>query len=212
MKSFAYIFLLPFVLGGCASTDKPDPNRFNPAGYTGAESRTVRNSLAKAATRPLDDFSFRRDAVPETLENLGYIYQANPRPNCAAITRELLALGQALGELDEDDETIQRTWYQQRLDVAADTAIDAVRSGSSSLVPFSGIVRTATGANAARTRHDAKFDRGRRRRAFLKGYALGIGCRPPAAPKILDGLPPAHFVHPDDAAKRANNRRRGNRN
>jgi len=151
---------------------------------------TAGTSLATAATAPLDDLNLRRPIAPKALEDLGYIYQARPRPSCANIQRELYVLQQALQELDADDEIIELTKRQQRAEKASKTTLDVVRSASSSIIPFSGVIRAASGANAAKKHYDKRFDEGRRRRAFLKGYALGIGCRPPISPKVLYGPPP----------------------
>ncbi|MCF6293877.1 MAG: hypothetical protein L3J04_10840, partial [Robiginitomaculum sp.] len=154
------------------------------------KAQTAGTSLATAATAPLDDFNFRRPVAPQALEDLAYIYQASPRPSCAAIARELYILKGALNELDADDEVIELSKRQKRADLASDTTLDVVRSTSSGLIPFSGIIRAASGANAARKRYDQQFGDGRRRQAFLKGYALGIGCLPPVSPKVLQGPKP----------------------
>ncbi|MBL4618023.1 MAG: hypothetical protein JKY46_10020 [Robiginitomaculum sp.] len=154
------------------------------------KARTAGTSLATAATAPLDDFNLRRPIAPQALEDLGYIYQASPRPSCAAIARELYILKGALNELDADDEVVELTKRQKRTELASDTTLDVVRSTSSGLIPFSGIIRAASGANAAKRRYNQQFGDGRRRQAFLKGYALGIGCLPPVSPKVLQGPEP----------------------
>lgn len=159
----------------------------------GQQVRKTSTSLATAATAPLDDLNLRRPVAPRALEDLGYIYQAVPRPSCAAIVRELYILQSALGELDADDEAIEQSKTQKRTKFASDTTLDVVRSTSSGFLPFSGVIRAASGAKAAKKHYDKKFDHGRRRQAFLKGYALGKGCRPPASPKVLQGP----IVNPD---------------
>ncbi len=200
------------------------PNRRLPV-FTNAENRqqpTNRNakirsasvSLATAATAPLDDLNLRRKVAPKTLQELGYIYQANPRPTCAAIARELYILGQALGELDADDAAIIKTTRQQRTEMASDTTLDAVRSTSSGLIPFSGVLRAASGANKAKRIYDKQYDHGRRRRAFLKGYALGIGCRSPIAPKTVSApiqMPMPQKMHKTPQDQTAPPKRRSNR-
>ncbi len=212
MKTPYFIAFLSFTLVACATNDqradvrfgtptqvspslKPErmpQKRYTPASDDSAIQKTkeASASLATAATAPLDDLNLRRPIPPRALEDLGYIYQARPRPSCAAIQRELYVLQQALQEPDADDEAIELSKRQKRAKQASKTTLEVVRSTTSSLIPFSGVVRAASGANAAKRHYDKKFDEGRRRRAFLKGYALGIGCRPPASPKVLYGPKP----------------------
>ncbi|VAV98470.1 hypothetical protein MNBD_ALPHA06-767 [hydrothermal vent metagenome] len=174
---------------------------------TGSRAEQVRGasvSLATAVSAPLDDFNLRRKVAPKALENLGYIYQASPRPNCAAIARELYVVGEALDEIDADDLALKAAAEKTRREKASDTTLEVVRSTSSSLIPFSGVVRAVSGANKVRRKYDANFDKGRRRRAFLKGYALGIGCNAPTSPKVLyvpDPPPDPEYGQPKLAEK-----------
>lgn len=213
MRITICLTLLVFFLGACANSQKAadvhygtpiQPSPSLKPGYkpqvrpqpinrdrTGRQkARSAGTSLATAATAPLDDFNLRRPIAPQALEDLSYIYQASPRPSCATIARELYILKGALNELDADDEVIELSKRQKRTELASDTTLDVVRSTSSGLIPFSGIIRAASGANAARKRYDRQFGDGRRRQAFLKGYALGIGCLPPVSPKVLQGPKP----------------------
>jgi len=212
MRNFGIILALTALLGACATPDqqaevrygtpvRPSPSlkpqirrqTVEPAKNPNSRTQQIKGasvSLATAATAPLDDFNLRRPVAPEALEDILYIYEANPKPDCAAIARELYVLNTALNELDEDDVAIEKSKNQQRVDLASDTTLDVVRSTSSGLIPFSGVIRAATGARAAQQHYDSRYDRGRRRRAFLKGYALGIGCAAPVSPKTLIGPTP----------------------
>lgn len=180
---------------------KPDPyDTYTHPGAPVDETRSEKlrdasGALANAATSPLKDLNIIHPKAPETLANLGYIYQLSTRPTCAQIARELYVLDQALQEPDADDEIIAQTKAQKRKKLASETTLDAISDTASSLIPFSGVVKTASGARAAEKRYNEQFDHGRRRRAFLKGYALGIGCPPPISPRTLTGplpikLPP----------------------
>jgi hypothetical protein len=46
------------------------------------------------------------------------------------------------------------------------------------LIPFRGVIRQLTGANAEREKMERAIYAGLARRSFLKGYAQGIGCAP----------------------------------
>ncbi|PHR93610.1 MAG: hypothetical protein COA69_02935 [Robiginitomaculum sp.] len=166
-KKTTITILAVSVLTGCATIDRSDSD-------TG-------KSLATAVTSPLDVLNIRKQEAPLYLQQGGYIYQASPRPSCRGIAQELSALNEAIGETDADDEAAKQTEGQQR----ADTTTDVVSSASASIIPFSGVVRVVSGAKAAQKKFDAYYDQGRRRRAFLKGYALGIGCPSPISPKVL---------------------------
>jgi hypothetical protein len=129
----------------------------------------------------LDVLNLRKQEAPLYLQQGGYIYQASPRPSCSAIAVELSALNEAIGETDADDEAARITQGQ----ADANNATDMVGSATASIIPLSGVVRVISGAKAAQKKYDAYYDQGRRRRSFLKGYALGIRCPAPISPKVL---------------------------
>lgn len=155
--------------------------------------RDAGGAVANAAASPLKDLNIIRPKAPETLANMGYIYEMDTRPTCSQIARELYVLDKALQEPDADEEAIALTREQERKELAGETTLDAISDTASSIIPFSGVVRTASGARAAQKRYNAQFDKGRRRRAFLRGYALAIGCPAPISPRTLTApkvLPP----------------------
>jgi len=229
MKYYFCLFFLPILLVSCATPDQPaqmrygvpdqgspslKPSRQQPPLALQGTTRTQRlrgagSSLATAVSAPLDDFNIRRPIAPLALEDMGYIYRAPPRHDCTGVSYQLRVLEIALNELDADDIAIEKSKNRQRAEMAGNTTLDAVRSVSSGLIPFSGVIRTASGAKAAREHYEEKFDHGRRRRAFLKGYALGIGCAPPVSPKTLIGPPPSSQRQATDKRDKSS-RRRGN--
>ena len=75
-----------------------------------------------------------------------------------------------------------------------DETLERVQSGASSIVggfiPFRGVVRQLSGARDRERRLLELHVRGVARRAYLKGLATALGCRPPAAPQP--------FVAPDN--------------
>lgn len=177
---------------------KPESHGQQEEGAPGDETRGEKirdagGAIANAASSPLKDLNIIQPKAPKTLANLGYIYQMSTRPTCAQIARELYVLDNALQEPDADEEVIAQSRSEERKELASETTLDAISDTASSIIPFSGVVKTATGARAAEKRYNKQFDDGRRRRAFLRGYALGIGCPAPISPRTLSAptrLPP----------------------
>jgi hypothetical protein len=119
---------------------------------------------------------------PDTLEKLGYVYTAGRGLNCTEIARQIAILDVALGEPDTD--ILAAEEIAKRSNSASETTLDVIGGIASSIIPLRPVVRTVTGARKAKKHYDERFDNGRRRRAFLKGYGLAKRCRPPAAPLI----------------------------
>ncbi len=139
-----------------------------------------------ALASPLEDLNIKKPVPPDTLENLGYVYTVDHHLNCAEIARQVAILDAALGEPDTDVLAAERIVEDSK--TASTTALDVIGSVARSIIPLRPVVRTATGARKARKHYNERFDNGRRRRAFLKGYGLAKGCKPPAAP-LLTSVP-----------------------
>ncbi len=145
---------------------------------------TTRAGFADAATQPLDDFNITRETIPPTLLAVRYEYEADPAPDCGDVAREIGALNAVLGR-DFDQDAEERSAGEAGGEQAGDFVLDVIEDAATGFIPFRGVVREATGA----ARHDRRLQRayqsGVARRAFLRGYATALGCRPPAAPRTL---------------------------
>lgn len=123
-------------------------------------------------TKPLSDFNIKKDEVPEILvaarENP---YAMSGLKKCPAIATEVGKLDAVLG----DD-----------IDVAKDDGNSTIRMGNlaqsfvGSLIPFGGVIRELSGANAQQRKWQEAIYAGSVRRAYLKGVGEQRGCKYPA--------------------------------
>lgn len=130
-------------------------------------------SVEDVATTPLSDLNIRKKAVP------GILLRAQAAPyglagmkRCAALQKEVGQLNAVLGE---DVDAAQRSG---RKVIPGKVAQDLVGG----ILPFRGIVREISGANAENRALQQAIYAGFARRAFLKGVGLQRGCGYPARP------------------------------
>lgn len=123
-------------------------------------------------TTPLTDLNIKKDEIPDLL------VRAREKPydlaglsRCPAIGSEVARLDAVLG----DD-----------IDIARDDGNSTIRMGNiaksvvSSLIPFGGVIREISGANAQQRKWNEAIYAGSVRRAFLKGVGQQRGCKYPA--------------------------------
>lgn len=149
-----------------------------------AAGETTREGLPGAATAPLEDLNLRRDEIPQELADIAYVYNATPAPDCRAIRREIERLDAVLGR-DYDVEAEEISAGTRGGAAAGDLVVDSIRGVTTGVIPFRSVVREASGAAAFERRRAKAFAAGYARRAYLKGLALGQGCAPPAAPRVI---------------------------
>lgn len=177
-------------LAGCASGNQGKAP-VSQASQSDASSRHKANiesrqdNLGDAVTAPLEDLNLRRIEIPDILIQAEKDpYSLKGLDNCRAIANEVRRLDEVLG--DDFDEPPpppdSRTNTQKGTDAAGKAGLGAVRGATEHLLPFRGIFRKLTGAEA----HDKDVQRaikaGNDRRAFLKGIGMNRNCAPPAAP------------------------------
>jgi len=127
------------------------------------------------ARTPLEDFNIDSDDIPEVLIIAAQDpYASDGLGTCNAIVGEVAALDQVLGEdfdlpRDEEGRRISRGRVAQ--------------SVVGSFIPFRGIVREVSGANARRREVNTAITAGMVRRGFLKGLGAQRRCSYPAAPR-----------------------------
>lgn len=141
----------------------------------GAKPKTTEQRATGIVTQPLKDFNISRDPVPQVLlEAEAHPYDPRLLTNCATIAAEVGRLDAVLGA---DVDTVDPSRYTTG-DAMLDTGGDLLLS----LIPFRGIIREVTGANANERRWTRAIYAGVTRRSFLKGAGRERGCLPPAAP------------------------------
>lgn len=129
-------------------------------------------SASDVATTPLSDFNIKKDEVPAVLVTAREKpYSLGGMTRCTAITTEISQLDAVLG----DDIDISRDDGGSNISVG-NVAKSLVRS----LIPFGGVIRELSGANAQERKWEEAIYAGSVRRAFLKGIGQQRGCKYPA--------------------------------
>lgn len=146
------------------------------------------------ALTPLSDLNIRKGEIPPLL-----IAAQDDPYNLSGMAR-CQQIAAAIGELDAvlgDDIDIPQE-SRQRI-----SAGRAAQEALGSFIPFRGLIREVSGANAQQRKIQAAVLAGTARRSFLKGIGQQRGCRYPAratTPQIL-----AQLEAEADAAERARN-------
>lgn len=134
--------------------------------------------MGQAMIQPLTDLNITRAEIPAPLKSAAAApYHQVTDESCSAIGAEVLRLDAALGDdLDAVEEGEDES-------VASKLAAGALRSLTTGWIPFRGILRNITGAEAhAKAVREAVLA-GAVRRAYLKGVGERQGCPTPAAPR-----------------------------
>lgn len=197
VRAFFFAALANLALPGSSlaqqeETDK-DPGLISSGAKVSGQvvSQTGRG-LGNAALAPLDDLNLRRDHIPPEFDAFTTPYDPIENLSCDGIARNVRLLDTLLEpDVDVQIELARRAEEKEdenseRNDkIASKTsgfALGTIASEARSLIPFRGVVRHATGANAHEKRYNAAYEKAYLRRSFLKGLGLGMGCTYPAAP------------------------------
>lgn len=123
-------------------------------------------------TKPLSDLNIKKDEVPEVLVTArAKPYDLTGMGRCASIGTAVANLDAVLG----DD-----------IDIARNDGNATIKAGNlaqsvvGSLIPFGGVIREISGANAQARKWQEAIYAGSVRRAFLKGIGQQRGCAYPA--------------------------------
>lgn len=131
------------------------------------------NRLGTAATQPLRDLNIQRqDPAPALAAALLAPYAAPVPMDCPTLNGEIGVLGAALGP-DLDDVA----YDSQRPGMAQELVEGAIRDLVG--LPYRGVVRRVTGADARDRIARKALLAGYVRRAWLKGLAANLGCPVP---------------------------------
>ncbi len=134
----------------------------------------VGDNVLDAAAQPLEDLNLRSDDIPTILiiaqaapYELAAVTGQKDADDCQLIRQEIGLLEQALGP--DVDQIAEKEGL-------ADKGLRVGGNLLGGLIPFRGVVRELSGANAERAKFAAAISAGIARRGFLKGYGQGIGC------------------------------------
>tara|TARA_R110000772_G_scaffold41357_3_gene96020 strand:+ start:1603 stop:2235 length:633 start_codon:yes stop_codon:yes gene_type:complete len=135
----------------------------------GERKKGTLGNAADAATQPLTDLNLKSVDIPsELLMIQDEPYSLNGLSDCTVLLREISALEGVLGP--DADTPDKKTGMVNK----------ALKTGGSFLggfIPFRGVVREVSGANANRRRMERAIYAGVARRGFLKGYAEAKQCK-----------------------------------
>lgn len=126
---------------------------------------------------PLSDVNLHRKAVPPVLQAaLADPYDLTGIRSCAGYTTAIMDLDVALGD---DIDVAQAKTADEKMGNSAGTI---AKSLIGSFIPFRGVIRELSGANAQQKAWERALYAGSVRRAFLKGMGQSKGCAYPASP------------------------------
>lgn len=125
------------------------------------------------ATTPVSDLGLRKDEIPQLLlDAQTEPYNLDGLNRCRPLIDAVEELDSILG----DDLDLPQSVRQ------GPSAGRVAQKVVGSFIPFRGIVREVSGANAHERRVQAAIQAGLARRGFLKGVGQSRGCRYPARP------------------------------
>ncbi|MEH6757838.1 MAG: hypothetical protein V7676_10015 [Parasphingorhabdus sp.] len=135
----------------------------------GERKKGALGNAADAATQPLNDLNLKSAYIPAELVKIqDEPYSLNGLSDCAVLLKEISTLEDVLGA--DADAPAEKTGVVNK----------ALKTGGSFLggfIPFRGVVREVSGANANRRKMERAIYAGVARRGFLKGYAEAKQCK-----------------------------------
>ena len=165
-KAFRFATLMP-----CLAIIASSAIAIPASAQTAVSQETV--TAGDVVTKPLSDFNLKKDEIPEVLVSAREKpYDLTGMKRCPAFASAIANLDAVLG----DD-----------IDVARDDGKATVSVGNiakslvGSLIPFGGVIREISGANAQQRKWQEAIYAGSVRRAYLKGVGQQRGCKYPAS-------------------------------
>ena len=139
------------------------------------------------AMSPLSDLNVRKKDVPAVLEAaMARPYDMGGIKSCKGLTTAIMDLDVALG-----DDIDVATGEKSDMENVGNSAGAIAKSVIGSFIPFRGVIREVSGANAQDRLWNKALYAGTARRAFLKGIGEQRGCAWPArsaTPAVLARL------------------------
>lgn len=143
------------------------------AAQTAVDQKNV--TAEEVASKPLADMNLKKDEIPALLvQARAAPYDLTGLTRCSSIGAAVTALDAVLG--DDIDIVDPKTASEKR----GNSIGNIGKSLIGSLIPFGGVIREVSGANAAQREWNEAIYAGSVRRAFLKGFGQHKGCGLPA--------------------------------
>lgn len=142
----------------------------------GEQNNSVGEDAVDAVTQPFSDFNLRNRDIPLILLRVQSApYEMEGDVNCDTLSREIADLDSVLGP-DADSPPDKDGIINKGLNLGGHVI--------GGFIPFRGLVRQLSGANAERRRWEAALYGGIARRSYLKGYAKASRCLSPEEASI----------------------------
>lgn len=130
-------------------------------------------TVGDVAATPLRDVNLKKTEIPPVLQRAAEApYSLAGLNSCSRIVGQVKSLNDALGEDIDDAHARGHAFHAGHL----------MQSVVDSVIPFGGIIKEVSGANAAQRRLQGAIAAGFARRGFLKGLGLSRHCLAPAKP------------------------------
>lgn len=151
----------------------------------GSAAYDTATNVGDAASEPLRDLNLMRDQIPPALiRAYARPYDQTGIDTCPAIADQIRQLDLALGpDVDiPQAPTQEKDMFNKGASLAADAALEAVRSATGGVLPVRGWLRRLSGAARAEQEAKAVALAGSVRRGYLKAVGQSKGCDWPASP------------------------------
>ncbi len=174
LRNFRTILLAPLLVLQCATVAAAQSNASSSSSSAQSSGSLNKSPTAgDVAETPLRDVNLKKTKIPPVLERaVAAPYTLAGLNSCGRIVAQVRLLNGALGEDIDEQHARGHAITAGRL---AQSVVDA-------LIPFSGIIKEVSGANAEQRRLQAAVAAGFARRGFLKGVGLSRHCPAPARP------------------------------
>ena len=132
----------------------------------------IGDTLENIGTKPLKDLNIIKPEVDEGIERImAEPYSLTGIQTCSQYNAAIGRLTYILGPDVDSPE------FKKKAKTPAEQALSLGESAAGSLIPFSGIIRRLSGAEAKQNYAKAVVYAGSVRRAYLKGRASAKGCK-----------------------------------
>lgn len=179
LRVLAVVALGGLTATGCATAAKPVTRPAQEQG-SGEAMAAATDVATDAARQPFKDVGLMRKTIPPALARIADPYAAPTGPGCGWLAYEINQIDLVLSQDPLPPTHIdERTNAEKGREMAGTAAADAVRGALVGWIPARGVIRRLSGAEQSDRSFRQAEERGRLRRAFLRGLAQAQSCEIP---------------------------------
>lgn len=169
MRRAGFVALMALATPALAQTPAPEKPKSDPK----SDLDKVGDTMENVATKPLKDLNIIQAKVdPEVERIMAAPYALNGIKTCAQFKT---AIGKLTAVLGPDVDAPENRAKNDKS--PAEQALSLGESAAGGIIPFSGVIRRLSGAQAKQDYAKAAIYAGSVRRAYLKGTARAKGCK-----------------------------------